>query len=80
MYISDEAIAQHLMKENTMEKIATKVLAKSELEAYAKATGASAQIRYLASLGWARGDIARYTGKRYQHVRNVLITPLKRPA
>jgi hypothetical protein len=37
----------------------------------------SAKIRYLASTGMSRGDIARVTGKRYQHVRNVLITPLK---
>lgn len=59
-------------------KKAVKTLAKSEAEAYSKLTGASAQIRYLASLGWERGDIARFTGKRYQHVRNVLITPLKR--
>jgi hypothetical protein len=38
----------------------------------------SARIRYLAAEGFDRGDIARITGKRYQHVRNVLITPLKK--
>ena len=37
----------------------------------------SAKIRYLHAKGWERGDIARFLGKRYQHVRNVLITPLK---
>lgn len=37
----------------------------------------SARIRLLAAHGFSRGDIARITGKRYQHVRNVLITPLK---
>ena len=43
----------------------------------------SAQIRYLDSEGFERADIARiltkFYGKevRYQHVRNVLITPLK---
>lgn len=36
----------------------------------------SAKIRYLDSLGWKRGQIAKHLGKRYQHVRNVLITPL----
>lgn len=36
----------------------------------------SAQIRYLYSEGWEKGDIARSMGIRYQHVRNVLITPL----
>lgn len=46
----------------------------------------SAKIRALSAAGHDRGDIARaltlMTGKlvRYQHVRNVLITPLKRPA
>jgi len=38
----------------------------------------SAVIRYLDSEGWKRGDIARKLGIRYQHVRNVLITPLKK--
>lgn len=38
----------------------------------------SARIRFLASEGMARADIARKLGLRYQHIRNVLITPLKR--
>lgn len=37
----------------------------------------SAKIRYLAVKGFSRGDIARILDIRYQHVRNVLITPLK---
>jgi hypothetical protein len=41
-------------------------------------TTTSSQIRYLNSIGWKRGDIARLLNKRYQHVRNVLITPLKK--
>lgn len=45
----------------------------------------SAKIRSLSAAGHERGDIARaltlLTGKlvRYQHVRNVLVTQLKRP-
>ena len=45
----------------------------------------SAQIRYLDSIGLTRGDIVRAFKKdldieiRYQHVRNVLITPVKNP-
>ena len=45
----------------------------------------SAQIKYLNSLGWSRGDISRYLTKfygklvRYQHVRNVLVTEVKNP-
>ena len=46
---------------------------------------ASAQIRYLDKLNMSRGDIVRmfkdHLGReiRYQHVRNVLITPVKTP-
>ena len=32
----------------------------------------SDKIRALAAAGYARADIARHLGKRYQHVRNVL--------
>lgn len=38
----------------------------------------SATIRFLSSKGWANGKIAKFMGIRYQHVRNVLITPLKK--
>ena len=38
----------------------------------------SGKIRYLFKEGYEKADIARILGKRYQHVRNVLITPLKR--
>ena len=33
----------------------------------------SARIRALDAAGYARADIARFLGKRYQHVRNVLV-------
>lgn len=35
-------------------------------------------IRYLDSQNFSRSAIANFTGKRYQHVRNVLVTPLKK--
>lgn len=41
-------------------------------------TTTSARVRYLHSTGMARGDIARTLNIRYQWVRNVLITPLKK--
>jgi hypothetical protein len=41
-------------------------------------TTTSAKIRYLDSCGLKRGEIATTLGKRYQHVRNVLITPIKK--
>lgn len=37
---------------------------------------ASGVFRYLKAEGLTTGEIAKVTGKRYQHVRNVLITPL----
>lgn len=39
----------------------------------------SAKIRYLNAKGWKRGDIAKHMGIRYQHVRNVLVMPVKNP-
>jgi len=39
----------------------------------------SNKIRKLFELGMKRGDIARKLEIRYQHVRNVLITPVKNP-
>ena len=38
----------------------------------------SQKIRALHSTGMSKGDIARILNKRYQHVRNVLITPIKK--
>lgn len=38
----------------------------------------SAKIRYLTSLQWSRSQIADKLKIRYQHVRNVQITPVKK--
>lgn len=38
----------------------------------------SAKIRYLTGQGMKRGRIAKILDIRYQHVRNVQITPVKR--
>lgn len=38
----------------------------------------SAVIRYLSGTGMSRSNIAKTLGIRYQHVRNVLLTPLKK--
>ena len=42
-------------------------------------TTKSGKIRYLTSLEWSRGQIAEKLKIRYQHVRNVQITPVKTP-
>lgn len=56
-----------------------KKLSKAQKTKLGKLPTTSARIRYLDSLGWSRGAIAKELGKRYQHVRNVLITPVKTP-
>lgn len=47
-------------------------------ELYKKLTTKSAVIRYLSAEGMKRGEIAKLLNIRYQHVRNVLITPVKK--
>ena len=51
------------------------VQAAFDMSAYATK---SAAIRALATEGKTRGEIAKLLNIRYQHVRNVLITPLKK--
>jgi hypothetical protein len=48
-----------------------------DADAYASRQNTSQRIRFLASAGWSKGQIAKHLGKRYQHVRNVLVTPVK---
>jgi len=47
-------------------------------DTFAKFKTLSSQIRYLDQLQWPRAVIARHIGKRYQHIKNVLDTELKR--
>lgn len=44
------------------------------------AGGVSKAIRSLTDLNYSRGEVAKMLNKRYQHVRNVLITPIKKSA
>lgn len=46
-------------------------------ELYAQHKTTSGVIRALYAGGMAKADIAKLIGKRYQHVRNVLLQPLK---
>lgn len=51
----------------------------SGAEQYIKdAGGVSKAIRLLTDAGHKRGAVAKMLNKRYQHVRNVLITPIKK--
>ncbi len=62
----------------------TKLQSAEQLPALDKQTSVAAQVRYLASSTSDRGEISRFLchhlGRevRYQWVRNVLITPLKK--
>jgi hypothetical protein len=49
-----------------------------ELEALSEMKTMSEKIRYLSNVGYDKGDISRILDIRYQWVRNVLITPLKK--
>jgi len=50
------------------------------LEQYAQLPTISAVIRAMAADDYKRADIARSTGCLYQHVRNVLVAPIKKPS
>jgi hypothetical protein len=41
--------------------------------------GVSAAIRALDKHGYTRSEIATMLEKRYQHVRNILVTPVSKP-
>ena len=57
----------------------TKTITKAQTTKMTNLPTWSAKIRYLSSLGMKNGAIAKQLGKRPQHVREVLITPVKNP-
>ena len=64
------------MSANTQKKqTASELPFEKELESM---TTKSAKIRFLDSQGLTRSEIAKRLDIRYQHVRNVLITPVKK--
>lgn len=62
---------------STATEKAVKTLSKGQKDQFDKLPSKSAKIRYLNGLEWTRSEIASYLNIRYQHVRNVLITPVK---
>jgi hypothetical protein len=58
-------------------KVLTAAEALEQMDGVVSATK-SAKIRYLFSLGYKTGDIAKAVGVIYQHARNVINQPLKR--
>jgi hypothetical protein len=60
----------------TTKKFEQVKLSAAQTKALNKLPSKSAKIRYLTSLDWSRGQIAEKLSIRYQHVRNVQITPL----
>lgn len=53
---------------------------KTPAELIAQYGNVSKAIRGLSEKGLTKGQIAKALNKRYQHVRNVLITPVKKSA
>lgn len=56
----------------------TELLNAKQIEEFSKLTSMASKIRYLSAITTSKGDIARYLDIRYQWVRNVLNTPLKK--
>lgn len=54
------------------------VLTKSQQKDFEACTTLSAKIRFLNKEGFSNGQIAKFVSRKYQHVRNVLTTPMKR--
>jgi len=57
--------------------VRTKIVSSSDEEKM-KTMNTSTKIRFLNEYGWSRSEIKNYLGIRYQHVRGVLETPLKK--
>ena len=53
------------------------VVSKAQADKLSGLETTSAKIRYLTAEGLTRSQIAKHLDIRYQHVRNVQITPLK---
>ena len=65
---------------NGNRKLEPITLNSAQKKTYEELKTKSSKIRYLAAEGFKRGQIAVFLGIKYQHVRNVLITPLKTEA
>lgn len=52
----------------------------ADISKYAELESTSAKIRAMTADGMSRSEVAKALNIRYQHVRNVLITPLKKTA
>ena len=54
------------------------LVSKADEAEYSALTSTAARVRWLTAKGHSRGDIARFLDIKYQWVRNVQITPLKK--
>lgn len=76
----EHVITQKDLKAAKKEKTAVEVIkvTKEQQKQIDAQTTVSAKIRYMHAEGFPNTQIAKHLNKRYQHVRNVLETPLKR--
>lgn len=71
-FVEDEEIVVTKTEQKT-----TKIVSSID-EDKMKTMNTSTKIRFLNEYGWSRSEIKNYLGIRYQHVRGVLETPLKK--
>jgi hypothetical protein len=69
---------KELKQAKTKEVVVEVKLSADQTKALKEFKTVSEKIRYLNKEGITNSNISRILGKRYQHVRNVLETPLKR--
>lgn len=78
MTIHDEMLIG-TVSEETIEAPKTVQQAKRSIdETLLVGKNTSDKIRFLDEYGWSRSEIAKFLAVRYQHVRGVLTTPLKK--
>lgn len=65
---------------SSLDEFGPEVKASSSVELIQQYGNTSNAIRALNSQGYTRVEIKNMLNIKYQHVRNVLITPIKRPA
>ena len=68
-------------------KVVRAALSSSQVKKFKSFSKVSTQIRYLTFIGYTRSEIVTYIRKnglnksiRYQHVRNVQVTPITNPS
>jgi hypothetical protein len=88
--VTTENVVTETAIESPTEDVVTEVAVESETEKYIipidgtgadefiKSSGSVSKAIRILCASYTRGEVAKMLNKRYQHVRNVMITPLKK--